>query len=86
MANPPDSGSDARVREILSERLRDDPDIDASDVKVTVVSGRITLEGTVNSRRTEIAIEDVAEQFGIKEVQNKLRVVRSGGQTKANHG
>jgi hypothetical protein len=86
LANPPDSGNDARVRAILSERLRDDPEIDASDVKVTVAGGRITLEGTVDSRRTEIAIEDVAEQFGIQEVQNNLRVVRSGGQTKANRG
>lgn len=78
MASRLDPGSDERVREILCERLRDDPDIDASDVTVTVASGRIVLEGTVDSRRTEIAIEDVAEQFGRQEVQNNLRVVRAG--------
>ncbi|HET9473513.1 MAG TPA: BON domain-containing protein, partial [Steroidobacteraceae bacterium] len=68
--------SDERIKELLCERLHDDPDIDPSDVTITVTGGRITLEGTVDSRQTKNAIEDVAEQFGVQDVQNNLRVQR----------
>jgi hypothetical protein len=74
--------SDERIKELICERLSEDPDIDPSDVTVSVMSGKITLDGTVDSRRTKNAIEDVAEQFGIQEVQNNLRVQRQG-QTEA---
>ena len=70
--------SDERMKEMLCERLHDDPEIDASEVTVTVQGGKITLEGTVDSRRTKNAIEDVAEQLGPQDVQNNLRVQKSG--------
>jgi hypothetical protein len=70
--------SDDRLREMLCERLRDDPNIDASEVSVSVQNGRVTLEGTVDSRSTKNLIEDVAEQFGVDDVQNNLRVQRPG--------
>ena len=35
-----------------------------------------TLEGTVDSRRTKNLAEDVAEQLGVNDVQNNLRVQR----------
>lgn len=70
--------SDERIKELLCERLHEDPNIDASEVTVNVQGGRITLEGTVEDRRTKNAIEDVAEQFGTLEVQNNLRVQRAG--------
>ncbi len=74
--------SDERIKELLCERLSEDPDIDPSDVTITVVGGTITLEGTVDSRQTKNAIEDVADQFGLQDVQNNLRVQRQGqGQT-----
>jgi hypothetical protein len=66
------------VKELLCERLHDDPEIDASEVTVNVQGGKITLEGTVDSRRTKNAIEDVAEQFGSQDVQNNLRVQKAG--------
>jgi len=69
--------SDERMKEMLCERLHDDPEIDASEVTVTVQGGKITLEGTVDSRRTKNAIEDVAEQIGSQEVQNNLRVQKA---------
>jgi len=62
---------------MLCERLHDDPEIDASEVTINVQGGKITLEGTVDSRRTKNAIEDVAEQIGAQEVQNNLRVQKS---------
>jgi hypothetical protein len=70
--------SDERLKEMICERLREDPDIDASEVTVNCQGGKITLDGTVDSRRTKNAIEDVAEQFGVEHVQNNLRVQRQG--------
>ena len=70
--------SDERVKEMLCERLHDDPEIDASEVTVSVQGGKVTLEGTVDSRRTKNAIEDVAEQIGSQDVQNNLRVQKAG--------
>src|SRR3954464_5160653 len=68
--------SDQRIKELLSERLRDDPHIDPSEVSITVQGGKITLEGTVDSRQAKNAIEDIADQFGTQEVQNNLKVQR----------
>ncbi len=72
--------SDEWIKEMICERLREDPEIDASDVTVTVQGGRVTLEGTVDHRGTKNAIEDVAEQLGVSDVQNNLRVQRAGQQ------
>jgi osmotically-inducible protein OsmY len=69
--------SDERIKEMVCERLRDDPSIDPSEVTITVLSGKITLEGTVDSRQTKNSIEEIAEQFGSQEVQNNLRVQRT---------
>ena len=70
--------SDERMKEMLCERLHDDPAIDASEVTVNVQGGKITLEGTVDSRHTKNAIEDIAEQLGSQDVQNNLRVQKAG--------
>jgi len=68
--------SDERIKEVVCERLRDDPYIDASDITVTVQGGRVALEGTVDSRATKNAVEDIAEQCTEQDVQNNLRVSR----------
>jgi osmotically-inducible protein OsmY len=75
--------SDERLKEMICERLREDPEIDASEVTVTVLSGTVTFEGTVDSRRVKNAIEDIAEQLDATHVQNNLRVTRgeAGGGT-----
>jgi osmotically-inducible protein OsmY len=69
--------SDDRLKELICERLHDDPQIDPSEVTINVQGGKVTLEGTVDSRQTKNAIEDVAEQFGVQDVQNNLRVQRA---------
>jgi len=69
--------SDDGLKEMLMERLHEDPEIDDSDVTVIVQGGVITLEGTVDSPRTSRTIENVAEQLGIRAVQNNLRVEAS---------
>ena len=69
--------SDDRLKEMICERLRDDPEIDPSEVSITVQGGKVTLDGTVDSRHAKNAIEDVAEQFGVQDVQNNLRVQKT---------
>lgn len=82
--------SDERIKEMICERLHEDPEIDASEVIVSVQGGKLTLDGTVESRHVKIMIEDVADQFGVTEVQNNLRVQRQGqsgvGQTGMGQG
>jgi osmotically-inducible protein OsmY len=78
--------SDERTKELLCERLRDDPEIDPSEVTITVQGGKITLEGTVDSRQTKNAIEEIADQFGTQDVQNNLRIQRQGQQTGESQG
>jgi len=70
--------SDERIKELLCERLSEDPEIDPSEVTISVTGGKITLEGTVDSRKTKNAIEDIADQCGVQDVQNNLRVQRQG--------
>ncbi|WP_448207176.1 BON domain-containing protein [Azospirillum sp. sgz302134] len=67
--------SDERIREDVSERLTDDPYVDASDIDVTVSGCEVTLSGTVDDRRAKRRAEDVAESVsGVRHVQNNLRV------------
>jgi osmotically-inducible protein OsmY len=69
------SRSDDRIREDVSDRLTDDPLIDASDIDVSVSNQEVTLSGTVSSRNERRLAEEVAEETsGVKYVQNNLRV------------
>jgi hypothetical protein len=67
--------TDERLREMLCERLQDHPEIDASDITVSVQDGMVLLEGTVDSRRTRDLVEDVAEELSVMDVRSNLRVV-----------
>lgn len=78
--------SDERLQEMICERLMEDPHIDASEVSVQVKNREVTLEGTVEDRRTKYEIEELIEQCGgVKDVKNQLRVrsrsSESGSQT-----
>jgi osmotically-inducible protein OsmY len=75
--------SDERIREDVSDRLTDDPYVDASDIEVTVSGCEVTLSGTVNNRDERRRAEDIAEDVsGVRHVQNNLRVGhRQGGLT-----
>jgi hypothetical protein len=53
-----------------------DPSLDASEVEIQVVGGRVTLEGSVDSRMEKYQIEDVVEATGVSDVQNNLRISR----------
>jgi hypothetical protein len=73
--------TDDRLKELICERLRDDPEIDPSEVTINVSGSRVTLDGSVDSRRTKHAIEDIVEQFDVSDVQNNLRVTRQSAQS-----
>ncbi|WP_414475612.1 BON domain-containing protein [Microvirga sp. M2] len=71
--------SDERIREDVSDRLTDDPFVDASEIEVGVSSCEVTLSGTVDSREAKHRAEDCAERVsGVRHVQNNLRVQPSG--------
>jgi osmotically-inducible protein OsmY len=67
--------SDERLKEMICERLTDDPRIDASDVTVEVNQGIVRLTGAVDERRTKYQIEDLIERCGgVQDVDNQLRI------------
>ncbi|HEX7011628.1 MAG TPA: BON domain-containing protein [Steroidobacteraceae bacterium] len=67
--------SDERLKELICERLTDDPFVDPSNVTVEVANGEVTLGGTVQVRQQKYAIEDiVADVPGVIEIHNRLGV------------
>jgi hypothetical protein len=71
--------SDERIREDVSERLADDPHVDASEMEVHVEGGEVTLEGMIETREMRRRAEDIAHTVsGVKDVHSRLRVQPSG--------
>ena len=67
--------ADERIGDEVSEALARHPDIDASELEVTVASGVVTLTGVVEDRHEKRLAEDIAEDvFGVADVENKLKV------------
>ena len=70
--------SDDRIREEICERMCDSAELDASDIEIVVLSGEVTLQGTVNDRYGKRLAEDLTERVsGVREVNNQLRVTAS---------
>jgi hypothetical protein len=79
--------SDERLSEIICERLTDHPDIDPSDVSISVKSQEVTLSGSVADRRMKHAIENIVDECGgIREIHNQLRVKRPGDEDESRSG
>jgi hypothetical protein len=73
--------SDERIREDVSDRLEQHGEIDATEIEVRVSGGEVTLEGTVEDRRTKRLAEDIIETCpGVKQVHNRIRVQGNGGE------
>lgn len=71
--------SDERLREIVCERLTDEPSIDASDVSIEVKDKIVKLTGFVSDRRTKHEIEDLIEGCGgVRDIDNQIRVRAAG--------
>ncbi len=69
--------SDDRIREDISERLADHPDVDASEIEIEVRQGEVILKGSVDDRHAKRMAEDIAENVsGVRDVQNQIRVSR----------
>jgi hypothetical protein len=67
--------SDERIQEEINDRLMMHPDIDASDIEVSVTSGIVTLMGTAHDRHEKRIVEDIAEDAaGVDDVNNQLKV------------
>lgn len=67
--------SDERILDDVNDRLTEDPDLDASDIEVSIAEGEVTLEGTVDSREAKRRAEDDVEDVsGVAHCQNNLRV------------
>jgi hypothetical protein len=70
--------SDDRLKEIICEKLSDDPMIDASEISVDVAGQVVKLTGMVDDRSTKYEVEELIERCGgVKDIDNQLRV-RSG--------
>ncbi len=79
--------SDDRIREDVSDKLSDDPMVDASDIDVTVENGEVTLSGEVSSRQAKRQAEDCVDHVaGVRHVQNNLRVKTSGQSGETSYG
>jgi osmotically-inducible protein OsmY len=71
---------DEDLREEITDRLRDDPDLDASDILVRVIDNEAILDGAVRSKRDAERAHHLANDVrGIVYVRDRLRVGRSGG-------
>jgi hypothetical protein len=65
----------------VNETLEQHPDIDASEIEVTITRGEVVLRGTVDDRRAKRLAEDVIENLpGVKDVRNEIRVQDRQGQ------
>jgi BON domain len=72
---PARTRADERLRELIRQRLTEDPSIDASDVSMEVKEGEVTLFGTVESARTRADIEQCVENCGAMRIHNHLRTL-----------
>ncbi|MET0985203.1 MAG: BON domain-containing protein [Steroidobacteraceae bacterium] len=74
--------SDERLKEIICERLMDDPNIDAGEITVEVRNREVTLDGIVEDRRVKYEVEELIERCGgVKDVKNQLRVRARGSES-----
>ena len=70
---------DERVLGDVCDRLAHHPDVDVSDVTVDVDKGLVKLGGTVGDRRQKYIVEEIADAvYGVKDVENQIRVRRPG--------
>jgi osmotically-inducible protein OsmY len=79
--------TDERIQEEINEQLTRHPEIDASEIEVSVKNGEVTLSGTVDDRHAKRLAEDIAEECsGVSEVRNNIRVQRQGQALGAGRG
>ena len=69
--------SDDALAAEIHEILTNDPELDTTDIEIEVAGGAVTLTGTVESGDARMLAEELVESLtGVREVHNRLRVVR----------
>jgi osmotically-inducible protein OsmY len=73
--------TDDRIKELISDKLTDDWQVDASDIEVSVLNGEVVLSGYVNERAQKRKAEDLAESvLGVVHVENRIKINRPAPQ------
>lgn len=76
--------ADDRILDDVCERLKWDPEVDATEITVRVENGVVKLSGAVDTRYAKRRAEDVAGAVrGVRDVANELRVGRGEAETSA---
>jgi hypothetical protein len=66
---------DHAIADDLRRRLSDDPSLDATDVRIEVEQGVVSLAGTVESRDDKRHVEDLARSAeGVREIVDALEI------------
>lgn len=70
---------DEELRDLICQRLADDPDLDASDVLVRVIDNEAILDGAVRRKRDAQRVYEAALDVpGIVHVRDRLQVGKRG--------
>jgi hypothetical protein len=72
---------DATLQSNIEKKFSDDPKIAALGITVSVIDGKATLIGTVDSREMKDRLERMARIKGVKSVDNQITVTGSAGST-----
>lgn len=71
--------SDEAIRTDIEETLTRDPEVDFSDLDVSVREGKVTLRGTVEAYWKKFRAEDLTSSLrGVLSIENELAVVPKG--------
>lgn len=68
---------DATIQSNIEKKFSDDPKIAALGITVSVLEGKVTLIGTVDSREMKDRVERLARIKGVKSVDNQIVVTGS---------
>jgi hypothetical protein len=67
---------DSTIQTEIDKRLLDDPTFSSLGITATVISGKVTLLGTVKTEDLKNAVERMVRQVkGVKEVDNQISVL-----------
>ena len=72
-----DGANDGTIQSNIEKRLSDDPKLASLGITVSVLEGKVTLMGTVETREMKNRVERIAKIKGVKSVDNQIIV--SGG-------
>lgn len=77
---------DATLQSSIDKKLSDDPKVASLGITASVVNGKVTLMGTVESREMKNRIERMVKIKGVKTVDNQITVSGSAASTATPQG